>query len=407
MIAVTSKLQIFRSLRHRNFRYYWFAGVWQSTARGMQFFLVAWLVLQLTDSASQVGLAVFLYGLPNLGLVIFGGVIADRVSRLKLLVYSQTLVGILILGLATLEIADLVALWHIYAIAFALGIIQGINIPSRIAVIFDLVDREDVLNAVALNSLLMNLGRTVGPVLAGGLIAIAGVGAAIYLNAGCYLVGVALLLFIKRVPSLGTPDRSSFMGDLWEGLRYLWTTPVALAIIVIGYAFGYAGGYLQVLPAHAKEVLGASANEAGLLLTAVGLGALLANLIIAALGDFRRKVWLLLANVLGFSLALLLIPWSTWFWVSAVILVFVGMGYMGYITMGTVILQLTMPRELLGRLMALWVLGASFEYLGALPIGVGADHLGWPASIIGATAVCLFFVVWLGLWTPHLRRLRV
>ena len=205
----------------------------------MQFLILGWLVLELTDSASRMGFMIFLYGMPTLGFVLFGGIFADRFDRRGLLMLTQALVGLLVLGLAVLETAGLVALWHIYAAAFVLGTLQAINTPTRLAIVRDLMDRDDLMNAVVLNSAVMNSGRILGPALAGGVIELAGVTPALYLAAGCFCVGTVTLLMVRRVPLAARDRRSTILSELWGGLRYCWSNPVTFTVIGIGFAFGF------------------------------------------------------------------------------------------------------------------------------------------------------------------------
>lgn len=404
--ATRHKLQAVRALRHRNFRWFWFSANAVALARGMQFLTLGWLVLELTDSATQLGLVVFLYGIPNLTLVLFGGIFADRIDRRKLLVSSQAMVTITVFALAVLTITGLVALWHIYAATFVLGVLQALNMPSRMAIVADLVGREDIMNAVVLNSAVMNSGRILGPALAGGIIELTGIGPALYINAGCYLVGTACLWLINGLSQGTVARKTAIMGDLLEGLRYFWSTPVAFTVIAIGFAFGLLGmPYVQIMPAFAREVLGVGAGGAGLLITAAGVGSLIGTLVLVSLGNFPYKNWLLIGSLFIFGLGLFLFAWSPWFWLSWVLLLFVGMGSM--VPMGTTVLQLTVPAELQGRVLSLWYVSAGLMFIGALPMAVVAEALSWPISIAGGAALFLLVALWLGVWRPALRHLKV
>ena len=374
----------------------------------MQFLILGWLVLLITESSTQLGLMVFLFGVPNLALVAFGGIIADRLDRRRLLIVTQVIVVFLVVAVASARTVDILVLWHVYAAVFVLGAVQGLNMPARLAIVSDLVDRETIMNAVALNSAVMNVGRIAGPAVAGGVIALVGIGPALFLNAACYLFGVLLLLPINGLPSAKERRPTPMVRDLREGFRYFWSTPVAFTVVGMGFAFGFfAAAYLQVLPAFAKVVLSVGAEGAGLLISAAGLGSLLGSLVLASLGNFGHKNWLLLGMAVTMSVALLLLAWSPWFWVSWAILIAVGVGFMGFISVGTTVLQLTVPPELLGRILSLWLLSASLHYMGALPLGIVADAFSWPISVTGGAALFMLAVLWLGVWRPTLRRMKV
>lgn len=407
--AAGQRLQTFKALRQRNFRWLWFGTTAQSMGQGMQFFILVWLVLELTeDSASKAGLVIFLYGTPNMSFMVFGGIFADRIHRLKLLTTCQALVTFLIFALASLEMTGSVELWHVYAAAFILGTIQALNMPARMAIVSDLVDREDLMNAVSLNSAVMNTGRIIGPAIAGGIIKLAGLGTALYFNTGCYFIGIVCLLFIRGISHHRAARSATIAGDLLVGFRYVWVTPVALSIIVIGYAFAFFGmPHQQLLPAFAKDILETGAGGVGLMLMASGVGSLIGSLILASLGNFQHKNLLLLGTVFLFGVTLFLFAWSTWYWVSLGLLILVGMGSMSYVTMATTILQLTVPTEVQGRVLSLWMIGASLMFVGSLPAAIVADALTWPIALAGGAVLSLVFATWLGVLRPTIRRLQV
>jgi MFS family permease len=276
------------------------------------------------------------------------------------------------------------------------------------AIVADLVDREDIMNAVALNSAVMNAGRIFGPAVAGGIIELTGIDAALYLNGGCYFFGTACLLLVRGLTQQQAARDTTMLKELWEGLRYFWLTPVTLMVIGLGFAFGFfAMPYLQVMPAFAKETMGAGAAGAGLLIAATGVGSLLGNVALVSLGDFRYKNWLLIGAAFTFGLSLLLFAWSSWFWLSGAILLVVGMGSSGYISMGTTVLQLKVPPDLQGRVLSLWYVSAGLMFIGTLPVAAAAEALGWSVALSIGAVLFLITAAWLGLWRPTLRHLRL
>lgn len=408
--TTSSRLQMLGALRYRNFRLYWAANLGQALAMGMQFLIFGWLVLQMTNSASQLGLVIFLYGLPNLSMLLFGGIFADRINRRWLLISSQTTVTILITLAATLTLFQLISIWHLYAIAFMLGTIQGVNMPARMAIVPDIVDREDILNATSLNMAVFNSGRIIGPSIAGWVIEYAGLAHALYFNAFCYGIGVVFLIMMTGVKSQSKnqSNGSNILLDLWTGLRYMRATPIALTLVGLSFVFGFFGGaFLQIMPAFAKEVLKADAGSTGLLLSAVGVGSIVGNMILASLGNVSYKNWLLVGMILLFGITLFMVAWSPFYVITIGILFFLGIGFTGFISVGTTIFQLTTPPELRGRMMSMWLVGAATQFVGTWPLGVVADHYGWPISIGGGALLMLAVVVYLGLYRPTVRELRV
>ena len=406
--AALPPMPTFRALRYPNFRWFWYSAAGQAVGQGMQFLALGWLVLERTDSVSQLGLVIFFYGIPNLTLVLLGGIIADRIDRRRLLLAAQSGVAVIILVIATLTVADLVAVWHIYAASFLMGTLHAVNMPTRLAIVVNLLGREDIMNAVVLNSAVLNTGRIVGPAVAGGVIELLDIGSALYLNAVCYLMSAGFILLMRDVEQTRPAQQANVLGDLWAGLDYFRKTPVVFTVIGMGFAFGFFGmPHIQVMPAFAREVLGSGAGEAGLLITAAGVGSLLVNIVLAALGNARGKNWLLLGFILTFGVSLFIFAWSEWYWLSWIILLFVGLGSNGYISLGTTVLQLKVNPELQGRVMSLWYVSAGFMFIGSLPMALVADWVSWPAALAGGAGMCLACTLVLGVWRPTLRRLRV
>ena len=404
---IGDRFHIFSALRYRNFRWFWINGAAQAMAQGMQFLVLGLLVLDITGSSIQLGLVVFAYGIPNLAFALLGGIIADRANRLRLLISTRLVVSVLVLALAILKITDLVEIWHIYAIMFLLGTVQALNMPARMALVADLVERKDIMNAVALHTMVNQTGQIIGPALAGGIIELAGIGTTLMVNAGLYLVGIVFLLLIKDLPSRAPAPKATLLGDLQAGLQCIRSTPILYTIIGIAVAFAFFGmSHRQVLPAFTKEALDVGAGGTGLLLLGAGLGSLLGSLILASLGDFRRKTWLLMGSVLLLSVFLILFAWSPWYWASWIIFLFVGVMSFGFFwPLATSLIQLNVPPQLRGRVLSVLQLAPAVHHLGALPLAVVAEIISWPVAITGGAAMTLVVALWLGSWRPDLRRL--
>lgn len=402
-----NRFQIFHALRNSNFRWFWLNGAAQAMAQGMQFLILVLLVLELTgDSASKAGLVIFVYGIPNLFFAMLGGVIADRADRLRLLISTRLCVSVLILALAILEISGLVEIWHVYIIMFLLGTVQALNMPARMALVADLVEREDMMNAVALHTMVNQTGQIIGPALAGGLIVLLGLGLTLLVNAGLYLVGIVFLLMIKGLPPRAPAANATVLGDLKAGMNSIRSTPMLYTIIGIAIAFAFFGmSHRQILPAFTKEVLEVGAGGTGFLLLGAGLGSLTGSLILASMGDFRHKTWLLIGSVLSLSVFLTLFAWSPWYTASWIMMFFVGLTSFGFFwPLATTLIQLNVQPELRGRVLSFLQFAPAVHYLGALPIAVAADVINWPAAITGGAAMSLVVALWLGIWRPTLLR---
>lgn len=379
----------------------------QAMAQGMQFLVLGFLVLDITDSSYQLGLVIFAFGLPNLIFAMLGGVIADRTSRLKLLISTRVYVSALILALAVLRITGVMEIWHVYAVVALLGTIQALNMPARMAIVGDLVERDEMMNAIALHTMVNQTGQIIGPAAAGGIIELVGIGPTLFANAGLYLSGIVFLLLIRGMPPQAASKGASIMADLRAGLQLVFSTPVLYTVIgmILALAF-FALSFRQIMPAFSEDVLNVGAGETGLLLLAVGLGSLLGNLVLAALGDFRHKARLLMATVLLQGVFLILFAWSPWYWATWVMLLFVGAMSFGFSTpLVITLIQLNVPSELRGRVLSILGLAPAVHYIGALPLALAANIVSWPVAISGGAAVSLLVALWLGVWRPVLRRL--
>ena len=392
--------------RSSNFRWYWTSSATQAFAQGMQFLVLGWLVLEVTGSKTQFGLVLFLYGVPNVGLLMVGGVIADAIDRKRLLMAIQFIVGAVISGLAALSLAGLVMVWHIYIAAVLLGSLQALNQPARVAMISDLVDQRTLLDAVAHFNAAVHIGRIVGPPLVGLVIDHWSISAALFVNGSCYLASVFSVYWIRLGERTARSASEPALRHFTEGLVQIWRSPVLLTVIVLACSWGGLGmSHLAALPAFAQEHLGADAYRAGLLLLANGVGSLAGNLSITFMGRRWLYRWLLGCITL-FCVCLTLFAWSNSFWVSWGLFLVVGATSLGTVwPLATTILQLAAPAEIRGRVMGILHFTPGFHHLGALPLAAAAGWVGWSTSISVAAGLCLLTALWFGLGRTAGRRL--
>jgi|TARA_B100000315_G_scaffold73759_1_gene67420 MFS family permease len=397
---------MFSALRYSNFRWFWLNGATQAMGQGMQFLTIGILVLDSTDSSYQLGLVIFAYGVPNLAFSLVGGIIADRTDRLRLLVSTRVVESGLLLALAILKLSGVMELWHVFAVSALLGTVQAINGPTRMALVADLVDRKDLMNAVALHTMVNQSGQIIGPALAGGVIEIAGVGNALVANAAMYLFGIAFLVLIKGLVAMPEAPKKAVIRELREGLQCVRSTPVLYTVIGLALAFTFFGmSYRQVLPAFTKEVLDVGAGGTGLLWLGAGLGSLLGSFLLASLGDFKRKSWLLLASLLLLCVFLIAFAWSPWYWISWILFFFVGTMSTGlFWPLANTLVQLNVPSELRGRVLSILQIAPAIHFLSALPLAVAGGLVSWPIAVTGAALMVLLVTLLLGIWRPTLRR---
>ena len=392
--------------RASNFRWYWTSSATQAFAAGMQFLVLGWLVLEVTGSKTQFGLVLFLYGVPNVGLLMVGGMIADSIDRKRLLIAIQFIVGAVIAVLAMLSLTGVIAVWHIYLAAILLGSLQALNQPARVAMVADLVDQRTLLDAVAHFNAAVHIGRIIGPPLVGLVIDHWSISAALVINASCYAVSVVAVSRIQTSPRISRPASQPILRNFADGLVQIWRSPVLLTVIVLACSWGGFGmSHLAAIPAFAKDQLDSGAYEAGLLLLASGVGSLVGNVSITFMGRRWLYRWLLVCLAL-FCVVLTLFAWSTSFWVSWALFVVLGVASLGTVwPLATTILQLASPAEVRGRVMGVLHFTPGFHHLGALPLAAAAGWVGWPTSISIAAGLCLLVTCWFGLGRASGRRL--
>jgi MFS family permease len=386
----------FAALQHPNYRL-WFVGqmvsllgTWmQTTAQGF-------LVYELTRSSAYLGYVGFATGLPSWLFTLYGGVIADRVSRRGMLVVTQTAMMVLAFVLATLTWTHVVQPWHIVMLALLLGVANAFDAPARQAFVMELVGREDLTNAIALNSTMFNIGTTVGPAAAGLVYAAFGPAWCFGINGLSFLAVIAALLAM-RLPRRVIPRQvGSTMRALGEGLSFV-AHHRQIRMLILGLAvtglFGLS--LMTLMPAWATRVLHGDASTNGYLLSARGLGSLAGAVMIAAFGRFKLKWRLLAIGRFVLPLAMLLFAAARLVPLALALLVVAGWAFMVVFNMTNALVQTYVPDELRGRVMGVY----SLTFLGLLPVGsllAGslATHFGEAfAAMLGAAFILLFALV--------------
>lgn len=381
----------FRALRIRNYRLFWLGQLVSLTGSWMQTTAQAWLVLQLTRSPFALGLVTTLQFLPIMLLSLVGGVLIDRLPKHRVILATQIL-GLLQSAVFGLLVASgTIQLWHVYVLATAQGVINAIDNPARQAFVPELVGRDHLPNAVALNSMLFNGSRIVGPAAAGLLIAQVGIAPTLFLNALSFVAVVAGLMRMDRSTFVVRTGRSAdpVGQQLVEGLRYVWHTPEVLLIMLVVAAIGTFGYNFSVsLPLLAGFVLNTSAAGFGGLSAFLGTGSLLGAVSTAFAGNVSLRR--LLLGSTAFSLLLGAVALSTSFALSAVLLVALGYAGIIFATSANTLLQLTVPDELRGRVMSLYILlFAGSTPIGGFLIGSLSDVIGVSWTLLVCAGLCL------------------
>jgi MFS family permease len=345
----------------------------------MQMAAQAWLVLTLTHSSTALGLIVALQTLPILLLGPYGGVVADRADKRKVMIGLQTMMGLQALVLGLLTIAKVVTVWEIGALAMLLGLNNAFENPARQSFMLEMVGPEHLRNAVSLNSVLVNVARSIGPAVAGVLIATVGEGVCFLLNAASFLAVIASLLSLDRSALAPSPPAPRAPGQLREGLRYVRRTPdLAVPLAMMALAGMLAYEFQVSLPTMARSGLHVGAAGYGFMTAAMGIGAVFGGLIVAAVGRTGIATLSLAAAAFGVLLALAALAPSLP--VELIALALVGWASISFMATGNSTLQLAAEPSMRGRVMSLWFVA----FQGSTPIG--GPIVGWVIAAAGARA---------------------
>jgi MFS family permease len=384
----------FAALRHRNYELFWWGQLISLIGTWMQSTAQAWLVLQLTGSAADLGIVTALQSLPVLGGGLFGGVVADWMPKRRLIVITQTSQLLLALALGILVSTHLVQMWHIYLLATLLGISNAFDMPARQAFVVEMVGRDDLMNAVALNSMQFNAARVVGPAVAGISIALIGVTGSFYANAASFVAVIVGLLMMRpsELFEVEQAPRDSVIGSLMEGCRYVLRAPVILLITLLVCVLGLFAFNVPVLvPIIARDDLHSGAIGYGGLMAAQGIGALLAALTAAYM---QRVSWkLIIGGALLLSGFEVLFGLSHVYVLSFVLLLVAGYGMVTFFTSANTGVQIEAPNALRGRIMGVYMsVNMGSGPIGNLTAGFLAGLYG-AAFTMTATAAAAFALI--------------
>jgi predicted MFS family arabinose efflux permease len=403
--ARPSVKEAFASFSHRNYRL-WFMGQAASlVGTWMQLTAQGFLVFQLTHSPAFLGYVGFASGAPFWLFTLFGGVISDRMPLRNLLLITQTTMMILAFVLAALTFVGHIQPWHIVLLALGLGAANAFDSPARQAFVVELVEREDLGNAIALNSTMINLAVAIGPAIAGVVYAALGPGWCFTINGISFIAVISALglMRLKRQPP--RTNMGTALDDLKDGLRYVVSHPtirMLIAVTMVTTIFGMS--FFILLPAWSVKIMGGDSTTNGFLQSARGIGSLIAALMIASLARLRIRGKLLTLGSLVFPV--LLLVWSAvrWLPLSLLLLVGVGWGTMLVLNISNILGQLQVPDQLRGRVMSIYTLAIFGTFpLGALLSGTAAAVIGEPATVALGASVMLAFAGFLWLRMPHLR----
>ena len=386
----------FAALKSRNFTLIWSGLIVSNIGTWMQNVAQGWLILKLTDSPLWLGLFGLSFALPMIILPLVGGTLADRVNRLKLLYFTQTLMMLNAFILAALVWTGVINIWHLMIASLINGALLAFDNPTRQALIPDLVPKQDLLNALSLNAATYNGAALAGPAIAGALLGPLGVGALFFINGISYLAVLLALFGMRDVPTHTGGTHTSVGESMVSGLAYAWRTRLVLLLLVLsGLAAVFGRSYQNLLPIFAGDIWNAGPEGYGLLLSAAGLGAMLGAVGLASITKLKRHGIVLVASGLLFGLSLAGFALAPSLPIGILLMLIAGITSTVFGTMIAMFIQVIAPREIRGRVMSLYAITLiGLPSLGAFGTGALAQALGGPAGapkavLIGAIVVCV------------------
>ena len=373
---------MFRALSHRNFRLFWIGAFLSNVGTWMQAVAQGWLVLQLTNSPFWLGLDAFMATAPGFVLTLLGGVFADRIDRRRLLLYTQVVAGLAALGLAALVATSVVNRWMVLGFSFVTGCCMSLASPSYLAMTYDLVGREDVANAIAMNSTQFQLSRVIGPALAGVAFRVFGLAGCFFANGLSFIAVVAALWMVRmeRRSTAAAPSekRRAIWRDLIEGLSYVRKRPRVSSLLLLAAVNSLFGApYFTMVPIYARDIFQLGETGLALMMGTAGGGAFFAALLVAYLGDFRRKGWFVLGGAILFGICITGFAVSSRLMLSLMFLFGLGFALVCSIAITNTLLQKLVTDQMRGRVMSMFLL----SFMGTMPIGsilagTASNHFG-------------------------------
>ncbi len=381
---------VLASLRHRNFRLFISGQMISLIGTWMQTIAQSWLVYRLTHSSALLGLVVFAGQIPVLLLATIGGTVADRHSRHRIVIATQAASMGLAFILAGLTLSGVIQVWQIFILSIGLGTVNAFDIPARQSFIVQMVGRENLTNAIALNSSVFNGARIVGPAIAGILVAAIGEGWCFFVNGASYIAVIAGLLLMDIRPAARPRPAGSTLTHIAEGFRFVGKSrPIRALLLLLGVTSLTGMPYTVLMPIFADQILHGGARGLGILMGLSGVGALTGALFLAARPSLRGLGRVIAGSSLGFGTSLILFGFSKVFWLSGLLLIAVGFFMLSQMASSNSLIQAMSPDHLRGRVMAVYsMMFLGMAPFGALFAGFFAERIGAPLTVAIGGACC-------------------
>ena len=397
-----------RALRHKNYRLFFTGQSISLIGTWMTRIATSWLVYRLTGSALLLGIVGFAGQIPSFVLAPIAGVLVDRWNRHRLLIATQVLALIQSLAMAVLALTGLIKIWHVIVLSVFQGFINAFDMPGRLAFVVEMVEeREDLANAIALNSSMVNAARLLGPSIGGVVIAAVGEGWCFMLDAASYLAVIASLLAMKITPRmLGTTKDANILQQLREGWSYaVRFAPIRNILVLLALVSLVGMPYTVLMPVFANQVLHGGPNTLGLLMAASGVGALIGAMFLAG-----RKTVLGLGKFIplmaaAFGAGLIMFSFTRVLWLSLLLMVITGLGFMVQMAASNTVLQTIVDEDKRGRVMSFYTMAfMGTAPFGSLLAGMVAERIGAPHTLFFGGLGCIVGAIWFATSLPTLRR---
>tara|TARA_Y100001933_G_scaffold265001_1_gene334198 strand:- start:2850 stop:4172 length:1323 start_codon:yes stop_codon:yes gene_type:complete len=412
--TIVASRDIFSALQVPDFRWLWLGSLGSSFAMNMQIIARGWLVYTLTSSSMDLAWVTLSFMLPTVAFSLWGGVVADRLPKKRIIVTAQTLNCVATLVMAAIILSDKVTFWDFIWFGFFNGTVLALSMPARQAFVPELIPDRLIFTAMALNTTSWNLSRILGPALAGFLIAWVahgdtsstyGVGIVYLMIAALYFISAATMLLVRRSGNIKAPDDKSPFADMVDGLRYVRENPPVFGLIllsIVPFLFGMPLNTL--LPAFNEDILGGGPEDLGMLMSAMGGGAILGSLMLAAMGELRNKAAWLIATCVGWGAFTTAFGSAQVVWLAVALVAAIGWLSAWNMSLNRGLLQMQVDPVMRGRIMSIDMMSHGLMPLGVIPISVIAERYSVAVALEVAGVVFVLVVLALAAFTTSVRR---
>ena len=395
------------TLSYRDFRWVWIGSFVSFMAMNMQMITRSWLILRVTDdSPLALTLVTLTFALPMTVVAPFAGALADRFSRKNLIIFSQIGSALFTLLLGTLDFIGVVNFWHIMLIGIFNGSLMSINMPSRQAIISDIVPDSKLMNAISLNFSSMNLTRIAGPALAGFLILLFDTSGVFFVIAVIYVFAAITIGMVHYAPNRKIKTGKNVGEDVLEGIRYVFRIPSLRGLFVMSFIpviFGFS--FMALIPAWAREALAIESDGLGILLMLMGIGATIGTLLLASIGNMPRRGMVMLGASVAWGISLAIFAQLTSFTIAIPFLIFIGLTSSLYMSLNMTMVQTKADPEMRGRTMSISMVTFGMMPLSAVPFGTLAEQIGTADSLTISGILLALFTIAFAITNKNFRKM--